>query len=218
MIAKLGKREVTMRLALKMLAERGGTTIVETGCAYNPDDWSGAGQSTLVFGEWAEEHDGQLFTVDIDSAHLTMAMELTEPWSNHIAYHLGDSVRFLHEAGTELKWRRIDLLYLDSHDYPYGELLDLYGGKTDLDAAVASLDALSEAEVVERHGEVIAASQRHAAKEAMAALSHLAERALVLIDDARLPGGGKARLARAVLDAYDFHEVLTAYQTLWARG
>lgn len=219
MIARLGKREVTMRLALKMLAERTkNAVIVEMGCAYTPGDWSGAGQSTLVFAEWLDDHDGHLHTVDIDADHIAACRRITVGFEDFISYHVADSVLYLRNAiQAELRWRRIDLLYLDSLDYPYGELLDLYGGKTDLDAAVASLGALSEAEVVERHGDIIHDSQRHAAKEAMAALPHLSERAIVLIDDAALPGGGKARLARAVLDAYDFREVLTGYQTLWAR-
>ena len=59
----------------------------------------------------------------------------------------------------------IDLLYLDSYDY----------NKKDLN--------------------VIQASQEHHLKEIMAAEKNLHDKSIVLIDDCKLPGGGKGRLA-----------------------
>lgn len=218
-LSRLAKREPTLRLALQLLEERvNGAVIVETGCVRQTDDWSGAGMSTVVFGQWAEDHGGRLWSVDNDRDHLATAASLTKPWRDAISFHYADSVEFLTDViGPELEWHRIDLLYLDSFDYPYGELLDIYGGQGDLERAVAALAALTEGQVLERHRDLILPSQRHAARELLAALPHLAERAVVLIDDAQLPGGGKARLARAVLEAFDFECLLDGYQTLWAR-
>lgn len=185
-----------------------GARIVETGCAHTPDDWAGAGMSTVIFGAWAEATGSTVVSVDIDVHHIAMASELA---IGPIAYVNADSVTYLEER-TE----PIDLLYLDSLDYPYGALLDLYGGKTDLDGAIRRLGALGH-EVERLHGDIIAESQEHCAAEATAALPLLREGAVVLIDDAGLPGGGKARLARRVLMDAGFVNRLDGYQTLWVR-
>jgi len=205
----LGKREPTMQLALSRLHP--GASIVETGCARRDGNWDGDGMSTVVFGEWVDRHDGHLWTVDIDARNLATARGLTSAYHG-ISYHLGDSIEFLSALDE-----RVDLLYLDSLDYPYGELLDEYGGKDDIHQAIDTLAALAEAEIVERHGDLVTPSQRHCADELRVALPSLSEDALVLIDDAALPGGGKARLARLVLEEFGFECLLDAYQTLWAR-
>ena len=208
---RLGKRAPTMQLALRLLAD--GAEIVETGCAYTPDDWSGAGLSTVVFGAWAADHDGTVRTVDIDHDHLNACRRLTAAYRECVFYEEADSVIFL----DSLPAASIDLLYLDSLDYPYGALLDLYGGKTDLNAAITTLAALPEAEVVARHGTIIAASQEHCEREITAALPALHARSVVLIDDAGLPGGGKARLARRVLAGAGWTCRLEGYQILWTK-
>ena len=198
----MNKREPTMSRALSMLED--GATIVETGCARLPDD----GQSTLVFGRWAAEHKGYVWSVDIDPDIVTGAAALTAGYP--VTFALGDSVDFLAGFGQP-----IDLLYLDSFDYPYGALLDLYGGKTDIEAAIADVALMSEAAIVAAHGDLIGPAQRHAEREIIAALPYLT--GPVLIDDADLAGGGKARLARVVLAEHGFRCIADAYQTLWAR-
>lgn len=209
---RLGARWPTMSLALTMMEARGGRNITETGCAYVEGDWSGAGNSTLVWAEWASHHDGEVTTVDVNADHLEACRRLTVDLREWITYVHMDSVTFLADSAP------IDLLYLDSFDYPYGTLLDLYGGKTNLAAAIASLSAMSERGVVERHGEIIAESQQHCRDELLAALPALHDRSIVLIDDADLPGGGKPRLAREFLIAAGWTCVLDAYQTLWAKA
>ena len=216
-LERLAKREPTMRRALAMLAERvpRGALIVETGCVRAADDWEGAGMSTLVFGEWAAEHGAEVWSVDNDASHVAFADSLVD--HRRVSLFCDDSLVWLRDLSPRLAWRRIDLLYLDSLDYPYGELLDLYGGKTDLGMAIASLAAKTEAQIVDEHRDLIAPSQRHAAREALAAQPHLSKQALVLIDDAALPGGGKARMAEMILEAFDFAPVRRGYQSLWAR-
>lgn len=205
----LGKRQATMDLALSLLPDR--PVIVETGCARTPDNWSGDGLSTVVFGQHAAAHGGHVWTVDVNLANLETAASLCEGLP--VTYALGDSVAYLRN------WGRIDLLYLDSFDYPYGPLCDLYGGQTDLGAAIAALHLLTQREVVRLHGDLIGPSQQHCAREVRAALDQSPTDwpRLVLIDDAGLPGGGKARLAKRWLRRAGYTCLADDYQTLWAR-
>lgn len=208
MIDRLGVRSVTMREALHQWLARGGETIVETGCVRQADDWLGAGMSTVVFADYITQHGGYLSSIDNDPAHIDLARSLVG--EADVIFEEGDSVEILRNWGSE-----IDLLYLDSLDYPLGALLDIYGGKDDLSAAKVALWALSDAEIIARHGPIIAACQEHCADEVRAALPWA--KSLILIDDAALPGGGKARLARVVLAAAGFKEIASGYQSLWSR-
>lgn len=205
----LGKRAETMRFALGQLPE--SPTIVETGCARAADNWQGDGLSTVVFAEWVDAHGGNLWSVDIDPVNVEQARKLTKGTLTTV--HLGDSVPFL--ANFE---QPIDLLYLDSLDYPDGALRDLYGGRDDIHRAMVLLDAMGEDEIVARHGTLILPSQEHCARELDAAMPWLDDRSVVVIDDAALPGGGKARLARKVLEREGWRCALDAYQTVWVRA
>lgn len=205
----LGKRQATMDRALLLLEGNDGKRIVETGCAHTPGDWDGAGLSTVVFSRWAAEHDGSFTSVDIDPAHIEAARKMT---TYPVNFECRDSVEYLTHRTDP-----IDLLYLDSLDYPYGRLLDAYGGKANLGAAIADLALTSQTEILARFGDIIRPSQAHAMREVWAALPLLTEHALVLIDDADLPGGGKARLAKGYLSDYGWRCVMDGYQTLWTR-
>ena len=58
--------------------------------------------------------------------------------------------------------------------------------------------------------------QIHSLAEASAAVPKMAERSLILIDDASLPGGGKARLSRKFLQDIGWVVVAEGYQVLLA--
>lgn len=210
MLSRLGKRERTMRYALELLEWRDGKYIVETGCTRDPDNWSGDGMSTVIFGRWAADRGGKLRTIDNDVHHLATCKQLTVGLP--IQFSLSNSV-----AALGQNRQPIDLLYLDSLDYPYGPLCDIYGGKTDLDAAIATLKAMPEQEIIEKHYALLSTPQAHCAAEVRAALPVLKPGALVLIDDAGLPGGGKARVAKAVLIAAGWECLADEYQTLWSK-
>lgn len=201
-----------MDLALSLLAKSGGSHIVETGCAHTRGDWSGAGLSTVVFGKWCKRYGGHLVSVDIDLAHIAAAKAMTRHQSKVINFVQADSVVYLHGRTSP-----IDLLYLDSLDYPYGAILDAYGGKDDLARAIRAAAEIPESEIVNRFDDVILPSQEHCARELVAALPLLHQRSLVLIDDAGLPGGGKARLAKQILKAGGWSCIMDAYQTLWSQ-
>ena len=201
-----------MALALELLEERGGTQILETGCARQVDNWEGDGMSTLVWGEWALAHGGHLTTVDADPGNLATCRAITAPWADVTTYVLDDSVHYLRGHTGQ-----IDLLYLDSYDYPLIDLLELVGGYQEFTLNVQKLHALGDDWIVANHWDIIADAQTHAEREMQAALPLLHDRSLVLIDDASLPGGGKARLARKVLADAGWTCRLDAYQTLWEK-
>lgn len=186
--AYLGLRAETFRTALTQLLARSGEdrTIVETGCTRLEWD-AGDGSSTLLLGEFVRRHGGRLHTVDINPSNMATCRRLTRRDWWRISYHVADSVGFLSTFAR--RGRRIDLLYLDSFDYPLG---------ADEDAGRDS-------------------AQRHCLAELEAALPALSPRALVLFDDAALPGGGKPRLASERLRELGWTCVAHVYQTLFVR-
>jgi predicted O-methyltransferase YrrM len=186
---KLDRRSATFRRAFELLLERTGALrqIVETGCVREKNDFS-AGYSTVLFGEFLSRYGGRLESVDVNPRNVELCRKLTGRFTNLITVNLGDSVDFLRAWPHSHPKTPIDLLYLDSLDYP-----------------IAPKDGPREP------------SQQHCLAELEAALPSLAPAAIVLIDDADLPGGGKARLARERLSQMSWRCVLDDYQTLWTR-
>ena len=101
----------TFKIALNLYAQMGGKIIVETGTTTVGD--LGAGASTVIFGEYLIRYDGVLYTVDIEPEYIKKCKEVTKPYATKIHYEVSDSLLFL--KGFKDK---IDLLYLDSYDYP----------------------------------------------------------------------------------------------------
>jgi len=212
---QLAGRYPTMRRALDLLGERGGKVIIETGCVRMENDW-GAGMSTLIFARWCYEHSGFMFSVDNSIEHLRTARRVIGDWlAQYVTFIHSDSVAFLNRVGDQ----SIDLLYLDSLDYPYGEMLDLHGGRVDIQKAASELWAMTDEEVLAMHGDLILPSQAHCRNELLAAMHALKPTSIVLIDDANFPGGGKPRLAKQVLRESGWLELSSHgdQQTLWVR-
>lgn len=186
---KLDRRYATFKRAFELLMERKHTScqIVETGCVREKNDYS-AGYSTVLFGEFLSRCGGRLESVDVNARNVELCRKLTRPFARFISINVGDSVAFLADWPRTHPGTPIDLLYLDSLDYP-----------------IAPKDGPREP------------SQQHCLAELEAALPSLAADAIVLIDDADLPGGGKARLARERLAQLGWRCVLDDYQTLWTR-
>lgn len=206
------RRHATIKAALNLFLQNNGTHIVETGCCRYPDDW-GAGLSTVMFGDFCKRYGKRLHTVDLSPENMEICKNLTKEYGDNTSYHVSDSVTFLVSFD-----RTIDLLYLDSYDYPYGEILEVYGGKTDIDKARRILEGMSDEEIVARHGAIIAGSQEHCLKELLAALPRMNDKTPILIDDCALPGGGKGRTAKDWLLANGYTCILDLYQTLWIKG
>lgn len=205
-------RYQTFKMALTLLENHHGRRIVETGTIRQAEDW-GAGCSTLIFAEYCEAHDARLVTVDNSPHHMEISKKLTADYAPWIEYVEADSIEYL----KTLEPHSADLLYLDSFDYPYSELLNIYGGQKNIQQAMEILAELGDDEVFKRHTEIVLPCQLHCARELQTALHALHEDSIVLIDDANIPGGGKPRIARQLLHELGWTEVLKDQQTLWVK-
>ncbi len=110
-----GKRRDTLREVLRLLDERGATTLLETGVArMGLEKSKGDGASTIVFGLWAKQNNAHLYSVDIDPEATERAgvavndMDLAD----NVTLVTSDSVAYLDEFTDA-----VDFLYLDSYDY-----------------------------------------------------------------------------------------------------
>ncbi len=172
----------TFQLALNLLLQGcDNARILETGCQRQKDD-VGAGMSTSIFGEFVCRNGGHLTTVDLIPKHLQVCRECTTEFSSRISYVESDSVTFLARHDGQL-----DLLYLDSIDYP--------------------LDDNEEQKKL---------SQDHCLAEFRVIEPRLNPSCLVLIDDNTMPGGGKPRLLKEYLASKHWSCLLDNQQSLWA--
>lgn len=195
---------------LRLLFDRGGHTIVETGIVRQPEDWGG-GMSTVIFGKYCEEFGCRLFTIDNDPRHMAIGKSITKEWAAFTEYILSDSIKALREFDGQ-----IDLLYLDSVDYPIDWILDLYG-RDDPDASIRRAQQLTEDEIIRQFGDLIEPCQEHQLQEIQEAEDKLADGSLVLLDDALMPGGGKVRLAKKYLLENGWEVVQEGQQVLLSK-
>lgn len=110
-----GKRASTLRETLKLLGQRGAKTLVETGVArHGLAHCKGDGASTVVFGQWAANHEAILHSVDIDATATAKAAEVVNAMSltSFVELTVSDSVSYLNAFSEP-----VDFLYLDSYDY-----------------------------------------------------------------------------------------------------
>jgi hypothetical protein len=91
--------------------------VIETGCARFRDDWSGEGQSTILFDKYVHCHDAQskFHSVDINKAAIDHARTFIGPKT---ALTSDDSVKYLARLTDDFLagGRTADLVYLDAHD------------------------------------------------------------------------------------------------------
>ncbi len=210
-------RYATFKVAMNWYLQHEGKVIVETGCVRQQQDF-GAGMSTLLFCEFLKKYGGHLWSIDITERHLKICAEITKDFEAQRTLILDDSVAGISKL-KDLKDfpGKIDLLYLDSFDYPYFELCNLYGGKTDMPNAMKTLGAMTDTEVVEKHGEMFKDCQDHTLKELMVALPLLHDKSIILIDDNNLAGGGKSRVAKNWLLNNGYICLFDYQQTLWIK-
>ncbi len=109
---KSSSRYWTFKIALNLFLQNDGRIIVETGTTRMVDDW-GAGSSTVLFGEVVKKYGGLLYTVDIDPKNIETCKNITFPYKQNIEYVVDDSLHFLENYKGQ-----IDLIYLDSLDFP----------------------------------------------------------------------------------------------------
>jgi len=207
---QLDNRFDTFKKALELC--RPNPNIVETGCARFKDDWSD-GMSTLVFSNFVKDYGGKVTSIDISKENIEMCSKICEGFDDKLNLIVSDSVEYFSNL-TDVK---IDLLYLDSYDYPYGSLLEIYGGKVDLSKAIAILKKMSDQEVRGKHKDIINESQEHCLNELISALPFIHNHTPILIDDSGLPGGGKPGLAQGYLKDNNFICIMDKYQSLWIK-
>ncbi len=108
-----GVRYFSMKTALNILHQRGGMNIVETGTIRAEYDYAGGGNSTILFGDYAQFYNKKFWSVDILPEAIALSKKLTEGTNKNTTFVTSDSVYFLQTFPE-----KIDLLYLDSMDCP----------------------------------------------------------------------------------------------------
>jgi hypothetical protein len=115
---RLALRASTFRKMFEHLDRLDGPIqIIETGCARFKDDWSGEGQSTLLFDRYVHQHatESKLYSVDINKSATDYARTFIGPKTTLTC---DDSVKYLAQltAGFLASGRSPDLVYLDAYD------------------------------------------------------------------------------------------------------
>jgi hypothetical protein len=178
-------RYFTWKVALGLLNQNHeNPVIIETGCQRMEGDL-GAGMSTSIFAEYIHRYGGSLISCDISMENLELAQRVIFGWDIDHKFVCSDSVSFLNTWDGP-----VDLIYLDSYDYPMGENQD--AGRR--------------------------FSQEHNLAELKAIWKQLDNNSIVLLDDNMLPGGGKPRLAKDFLIENNWKCLLDFQQSLWVRS
>ena len=192
-------------------------TIVETGCM-SQDDMRGAGNSTEIFCRYIHETEhGRLLSIDKNNSHINFSKDhlfnrFPTTYKSKVTFIQGDSIEEIDKLPG-----RIDLLYLDSFDYPYGDVINKLGLDINDPNLLQILSNKSEESMFDSIEDLIFLCQRHCKDEIVAALPKLSASAIVMLDDGSLPGGGKSRLAKEVLRKKRFTCLLDSYQSVWTK-
>lgn len=200
-------------LAMKELSIRTDSPIIiETGCQREENDFGG-GMSTSIFAEYLQNlRAGRLFILDNNKVHLDRAKKFISEYKIQKDFILGDSKQTLASLNQSP-----DLLYLDSWDYPYGEMLNAYGGQTDIVRAEKIINSKDWNELLTEFAHIILPCQEHTVNEFLAIESRLKETSIIMIDDNTLAGGGKSRLLNKLLASMGWKELYNGQQILWSR-
>ena len=205
---RCGGRFATLKLALNWFVQTHGQTIVETGCVRHVGDF-GAGYSTVLFAELLYQRGGFLFSVDCSPTNVELASRLTDQFASARHIITGDSRQFLQSGLVEQPQFKgqVDLLYLDSYDYPIAELEYRY--------TPFQLRQRDDETIATECADLVSAPQAHCLAELQAAWPYLHSRSIVLMDDNDFPGGGKPRLAKQRLAQAGWICLLDLQQTVW---
>jgi len=204
----------TFSIALNLLSQQHpNATIIETGCQRCYDVQS-AGGSTSIWAEYLEKHNGtKLISIDISKDNLLFAQSAIVLYQIESDFICSDSKTYLSSYNGSC-----DLLYLDSFDYPYGRILEEYGGKEDIDKAISIVKSMPRHEILTKHNHLIEECQQHTLSEFTAIEDRLQKDTILLIDDNTLSGGGKSRLLKDYLITKEEWILIgDFYQSLWVR-
>lgn len=146
---RLGRRGPNFALMVQHVLEiEGRSTILETGCAWDKDNYEGQGQSTLLWDWLAGEMVGlNVVSIDITEASVKSAKEQT----TRVNYILGNSIIELSKFEDP---EDIALLYLDAYDWtPEMNLESAAHHLMELTGIFARLRPGTMVVVDDRHGE-----------------------------------------------------------------
>lgn len=178
-----GVRYPSMKMALNLFHQRNGKNIIETGTTRALNDFGGAGMATIFLGDYANNYDKRLYTVDILPVAIALSKSLTLEFKDNITYVTDDSLHFLKDFPE-----KIDLLYLDSYDYP-----------------------------IDENPEEALVSQTHQLNEFKAAEDKLTDQSIVILDDNAWPNGGKCKLTKVYLIEKGWECLWDDFQSVWIR-
>ena len=115
---KLGVRQFSFLKIFNYLDEfPTPITIVETGCLRVKDNFSGDGQSTLLFDKYTQfrGNGSKVYTVDIDPEATKICSEVV---SNDVTISTADSIGYLNDLTNKFydEKKEVSFFYLDSFD------------------------------------------------------------------------------------------------------
>jgi len=115
---KLGVRQFSFLKIFNYLDELPAPiTIVETGCLRVKDNFSGDGQSTLLFDKYTQFRGSgsKVYTVDIDPEATKICSEVV---SNDVTISTADSIGYLNDLTNKFydEKKEVSFFYLDSFD------------------------------------------------------------------------------------------------------
>jgi len=193
---EIGPRWPTFKIALNLIAQSTlSPRILETGCMRRVNDYA-AGNSTLLFCDFLAglELGGTLISVDNSEDSIYLASHVLEEQK----YPKKVSYNFVKEHSVEY----IMKLVTNTDMLPQDKLFDL--------VYLDSQDADPNDEAITLQ------SQIHQSEEVFYVL-HLQPR-MILLDDNKLPFGGKCRLSKERLWATNQYVLIYEdYQSLWLR-
>lgn len=116
--SKLDHRQMGFDFIFRYLQKVKQPLIVETGCAREEDNYSGDGQSSLLFDKFIKEYGGEFYTVDLSKESVEYCK--SKMTSDHSSVVESDSITYLKTLNSFLLTsnKKIDFLYLDSFDAP----------------------------------------------------------------------------------------------------
>lgn len=147
--ARLGVRRHTFYKMVAHLERQEKGLIIETGTAWDKDNWEGQGQSTLIW-DWACTELPKFNTISIDMN--PEAAKMAGEFTKHVTYITNDSVIELNQTEPHVLGI-CRLLYLDSFDWtPEGNLDSAFHHMAELAAVWRHLPSGCMVVVDDRHG------------------------------------------------------------------
>ena len=110
-----GKRRDTFLMTMNIMSKNKSTVLLETGVARHGLEYSKSdGASTIIFGQYAKNNGGKLYSVDINHNNIEVCQKSLNEMniSSHVELTTSNSIDYLKKFP-----HKVDFLYLDSYDY-----------------------------------------------------------------------------------------------------